>query len=189
MKKLYIQISTVAAMLLFMIFAAGYVLSDHKTHPINNSEHSNHTMGDVENKSTSTRDGRTVTVEPGEVLEVRSEGADLSYDITEIRAEAGSELTIKYINSSTMPHNIIFVNTEADIRPVGIAALQAYENEYIPEDEMDRIFGYTALAVTGDTVEVKITVPEEPGSYPYICTYPGHFTQMQGRLISRKSNR
>ncbi|TVQ02364.1 MAG: hypothetical protein EA359_11920 [Balneolaceae bacterium] len=31
---------------------------------------------------------------------------------------------------------------------------------------------------------VTVTVPP-PGSYPYICTYPGHFTMMQGRLISQ----
>lgn len=187
MKKFYIQIIIITSILLFAFAATGYILTDSDVH---HSDHNELLNNDFENSidignSTLSSDGKTVTVEPGEVLEIRSEGADLSYDITEIRAQAGSELTLKYINTSTMPHNIVLVNTEGDIRVVGVAALQAYENEYIPEEEMDKIFGYTSLAVPGDTVEVKITVPEEPGSYPYICTYPGHFTQMQGRLISR----
>ncbi len=170
--------------MVFAVAATGYVMNDHNSNSKTNA-HSSHEMNASAEAETFINDGKTVTVEPGDTLEVRSEGSDLSYDITEIRAEAGSELTIRYINSSTMPHNILFVYTEDDIRPVGVAALQAYQNEYVPEDKMDRIFGYTSLAVPGDTVDVKITVPEEPGSYPYICTYPGHFTQMQGRLISR----
>lgn len=143
-----------------------------------------HTMNhdDTQNE---TQQGRTVTVEPGDTLVVRSEGSDFSYDITEIRATAGSELTIRYINDGTMPHNIVFVTGESDINDVGIAALQAHQNEYIPENMMEKIFGYTKLVVPGETAEVTITVPEA-GTYPYICTYPGHFTMMQGRLISRE---
>ncbi|MEX2601672.1 MAG: plastocyanin/azurin family copper-binding protein [Balneolaceae bacterium] len=129
------------------------------------------------------QEGQTVSVEDGDTLEVSSFGSDLSYDVTEIRAKAGSQFTIRYINASSMPHNMVFVNTEEDINPVGIAALQAYQNGYIPENEMDRIFAYSDLATPESTVEVTITVPEEPGSYPYICTYPGHFTSMQGRLV------
>lgn len=124
-----------------------------------------------------------VPVDSGRVVEIRSTGSDLSYDVTEIKARAGEELTIRYVNASDMPHNIVLVREEGDINPVGIAALQAYENDYIPENEMDRIITYTELARPGDTVEFTFTVPP-PGTYPYICSYPGHFTSMQGRLIS-----
>jgi len=185
MKKSTYIITTIITFLVFAVVATGYVIKDHDTHSSTSDSHSAHENMEMDDMGAFSNDGRTVTVEPGEVLEVSSEGSDLSYDITEIRAQAGSELTIKYVNASTMPHNILFVYTEDDIRPVGVASLQAYQNEYVPEDKMDRIFAYTSLAVPGDTVEVTFTVPEEPGSYPYICTYPGHFTQMQGRLVVR----
>lgn len=120
------------------------------------------------------------------VVEIRSTGIDLSYSVATIEAKAGEELTIRYINESeTLPHNIVVVKEEKDIRPVGIAALKAHENDYIPEDELDRIIAYSAMAHPGDTVEVSFTVPP-PGIYPYICTYSGHFTMMQGQLISTK---
>lgn len=124
-----------------------------------------------------------LTVFSGDTIEVKSEGADLSYDVTRINAKAGSELTIKYINASDMPHNVVFVNSESDINPVGVAALQASSTEYIPEEMEDRMFAWTTLARPGETVYVTLTVPE-PGTYPYICTYAGHFTMMQGRLTS-----
>lgn len=127
---------------------------------------------------------KSVTVADGDTLTIRSVGADLSYDITEINAKAGTQLTLEYANESNMPHNVVFVNSEADINPVGIAALQALETEYIPMNMEESMFGWTELARPGETVYLTITVPE-PGTYPYICTYPGHFTMMQGRLHSK----
>ncbi len=126
----------------------------------------------------------SVPADSGRVVEIQTTGIDLSYSVAEIEAKAGETLTIRYINASeTLPHNIVFVEEEGDIRPVGIAALKAHANNYIPEDEMDRIIAYSELAHPRDTVELTFTVPS-PGVYPYICTYSGHFTMMQGRLIS-----
>jgi hypothetical protein len=48
---------------------------------------------------------------------------------------------------------------------------------------MNRIIAFSKLAYPGDTVEFSFVVPP-PGTYPYICTYAGHFTMMQGRLVS-----
>lgn len=117
------------------------------------------------------------------LVEMKSEGVELSYSVKEIRAKAGDILLIRYTNKSDMNHNIVLVKDEADIRPVGIAALQAVSSDWIPEKEMHRIIAYTELAHPGETVELSFKVPP-PGTYPYICTYSAHFTQMQGRLIS-----
>ena len=118
------------------------------------------------------------------VIEIKTTGIDLSYSITEIEAAAGEQLTIRYVNESeTMPHNIVIVKKDEDIRPVGIAALKAHKTGYIPEEEKDRILAYSEMAPPGTAIEFAFTVPP-PGVYPYICTYSGHFTMMQGRLIS-----
>lgn len=156
----------------------GFVEDEIKDHSEMNAEtKDSNTFPNGQNKSAFVADGDTVVV--------KSTGTDLSYDITEIRAKAGSTITIQYENTSNMPHNIVFVNERSDIQPVGVGGLRAQDTEYIPQDEelQKRIFGYTALAKPGFTEHVTITVPE-PGTYPYICTYPGHFTMMQGDLIS-----
>src|SRR5690625_3017481 len=127
---------------------------------------------------------KSVTVADGDTLTIRSVGADLSYDITEINAKAGTQFTLEYANESNMPHNVVFVNSEADINPVGIAALQDLETEYIPMNMEESMFGWTELARPGETDYLTITVPE-PGPYPYICTYPGHFSMMQDHLHSK----
>lgn len=127
----------------------------------------------------------SLSIADGDTIVVGSEGANLSYDVTEIRAEAGSTLTIQYVNRGDLPHNVVLVKERSDINPVGVAALQASQTDYIPQDEANqqRIIAYTTLAKPGETVFLTFTVPP-PGTYPYICTYAGHFTMMQGDLIS-----
>ena len=89
-----------------------------------------------------------------------------------------------------MNHNIVIVKSEEDINPVGIAALSAQADDFVPQklnptayfsQEQDRILAASALAYSGDTVVFEFT-PPGPGTYPYICTYTGHFTMMQGRI-------
>lgn len=130
---------------------------------------------------------RSFTQAEGDTVVVGSEGANLSFDVTEIRAEAGSTLTIQYVNRGDLPHNVVLVKQRSDINPVGVAALQASQTDYIPQDEANqqRIIAHTALAKPGETVFLTFTVPP-PGTYPYICTYAGHFTMMQGNLISEE---
>lgn len=118
-------------------------------------------------------------------IKMKTDGIKLGYSVTEIQAKAGDILRIQYINNSDMNHNIVLVGEEADIRPVGVAALQAMASDWIPEKEMQRIIAYSKLAYSGDTIEFIFKVPP-PGIYPYICTYSAHWTQMQGRLISTK---
>jgi azurin len=118
------------------------------------------------------------------LVEIKTVGIDLTYDITEIEVKAGSVLTIRYDNSeSDMAHNIVVLRSDDDIHPVGMASFQAHANEWIPEDEIDRIIAYSKLAFPGDIIEFTFIVPP-PGTYPFICTYSGHFTMMQGRLTS-----
>lgn len=127
----------------------------------------------------------SLAVADGDTVVVSSEGANLSYDVTEIHAEAGSTLTIEYVNKGDLPHNVVLVKSRSDINPVGVASLQASKTDYIPQDDanQEKIIAYTALSKPGETVYVTFTVPP-PGTYPYICTYAGHFTMMQGDLIS-----
>src|SRR5690606_17855227 len=67
--------------------------------------------------------GRTVTAAPGKTVTVSTLGDELAYDVVEIRARAGSSITVEFVNDSAgMPHNVVFVNSESDINPVGIAA-------------------------------------------------------------------
>lgn len=175
-------------LVILSIVLTGFVFTNNQSHSPEQNE-GNALAASSENIESlvATDDRRSEFVEDGDTLVVKSTGTDLSYDITEIRAKAGSTITIRYDNSSDMPHNIVFVNGRDDIQPVGVAGIQSRDTGYVPMDDanQERIFAFTDLARPGEVVDVTFTVPD-PGTYPYICTYPGHFTMMQGDLISEE---
>ena len=35
----------------------------------------------------------------------------------------------------------------------------------------------------GETQALRFQAPTEPGDYPYLCTFPGHWTIMKGILV------
>ncbi|MEM6629062.1 MAG: DUF6797 domain-containing protein [Bacteroidota bacterium] len=124
-----------------------------------------------------------LTVDPStRIVDIHSTGIALSFSPTEIRMKPGERVVIRYKNAGGMAHNLVIVKSESDINPVGIAAISAQQDEFIPPSEKDRILAASRLAYPGDSVSVEFTAPG-PGVYPYICTFSGHFTMMQGRII------
>jgi plastocyanin len=126
-------------------------------------------------------ESKVATKTEARVVEVSSTGIALSYNPTEIRMKAGEHIVIRYKNASDMAHNMVIVKNESDINPVGIAALSAQQDQWIPKSEQERILAASKLAYPGDIVILEFTAPA-PGVYPYICTFSGHFTMMQGRI-------
>ena len=92
----------------------------------------------------------TVTVDDhNRVIDIGSTGITLSYDLTEIRMKSGERMVIRYHNASDMAHNLVIVNSESDINPVGIAALSAQQDEFIPKSEQDRILAASRVGLSG----------------------------------------
>lgn len=119
-------------------------------------------------------------------LTIEPVGNKMEFAQTEFTAKAGQQVTLTFKNTATteaMKHNVILLNSTDDavIQRVGNAAFQAgASEEYIPEDEA--VLASTALAAPGETVTVTFTAPSEPGTYTYMCTFPGHYVAMQGTM-------
>ena len=122
----------------------------------------------------------------GDEIVLRPVGNEMRYAETEFSVQSGQEVTVVFENTATTPamqHNVVILNSDDDavVNRVGQAALTAgADAEYIPEDEA--ILAHTPLAQPGETVRVTFTAPTEPGTYRYICTFPGHYMLMQGTM-------
>lgn len=131
----------------------------------------------------------TAMVESDEARTIEIIGTDnLKFDVTSIEAAPGEEITIKFTTKSSMPkqamaHNVVVLDSDADIGSFANESARARDNDYIAPGYEDDIIAATDLAGGGETVEVTFTVPETPGDYEYICTFPGHFAAgMKGVL-------
>ena len=112
---------------------------------------------------------------------IEMDGTDnMKFSVTNIEAEPGEEITIKLTTKSQLPkaamaHNVVVIDKDADVDEIAMASIQARDNDYIAPGYDEEIVAATGLAGSGETVEVTFTVPEEPGEYPYICSFPGHY--------------
>jgi azurin len=111
----------------------------------------------------------------------------LAYDKTELSGKVGTRvsLTLSNIDSPLeQPHNFVLLKP-GKIDAVGTLATamitdpKALEKNYIPEQSTD-ILAHTPLVLPGESVTIEFTLPVEPGDYPFLCTFPGHWLQMRG---------
>lgn len=111
-------------------------------------------------------------------------GNQLRFEQTEFTVRPGQTVRLTMDNvaqSPAMVHNVLIVNSNDDeeVNRVGRAALRAgRDRDYIPDD--DAVIASTPQAQPGEVTDVEFTAPDEPGDFRYICTYPGHFSVMQG---------
>lgn len=113
-------------------------------------------------------------------------GDEMRYAQTSFTVQPGQQVSLTFRNTATSPvmkHNVVILHDDSDetVNRVGQAAMTAGESRaYIPEDAA--ILAHTPLAAPGETVTVAFTAPATPGTYRYICTFPGHYMMMQGTM-------
>lgn len=97
------------------------------------------------------------------------------------------EITIKHIGKipkASMSHNLVILKPGSMMAMVSAKCVQATDNNYIATDAESKaaILAYSPQLGPGESHVIKFT-PTEAGEYPYMCTYPGHFSEMQGKII------
>jgi putative heme-binding domain-containing protein len=107
------------------------------------------------------------------------------YDKEMLVVEAGKPVEFRFSNTDSMPHNFA-VTLPGALAEVGELAeatgrdADAMERHYIPES--DKILVSSKLLQPGEEQAISFEAPTEPGVYPYVCTYPGHWRRMYGAL-------
>lgn len=111
----------------------------------------------------------------------------LIYDKEIITVSAGSRVALTFNNDDDMAHNVVISMPESADR-VGEAAmnlgLDADDLEYVPR--IDEVLFHTSMLEPGQIETIYFAVPEEPGDYQFVCTFPGHYITMRGVLRVQK---
>ena len=107
------------------------------------------------------------------------------YDKEQIVVQAGKPVEFRFSNTDAMPHNFAIV-TPGSLEEVGELAeatgreADAMDRHYIPVS--NKVLLGSKLLQPGENQALSFDVPSEPGVYPYVCTYPGHWRRMYGAL-------
>jgi azurin len=127
---------------------------------------------------------RTVTITVTDPV-----GDKMSYSLSQIVAKPGEKLKVRIVSLAQTPkivmaHNWVLLKLGTDVKAFIEAAANARATDFIPPAMKGQIIAETPLAGPGEKFEVTVTVPKAPGSYPYVCTFAGHYAAgMRGMLI------
>jgi putative membrane-bound dehydrogenase-like protein len=110
----------------------------------------------------------------------------MKYDRAELTVKAGQKARIAFKNKDHMQHNVVLIrigSTEAvgKLADAMLTDPQALSKGYIPSTP--DVLASTPLVNPGESFDLAFTAPTEPGRYPIICTFPGHWRIMQMTLV------
>jgi azurin len=118
-------------------------------------------------------------------LQIESIGNTMTFSKAALSAPAGSEVHLTFKNNSTMstlPHNWALVKTGSEAS-VAAGGLKFGEPAGYIDIRDSNLLAHTPLAKPGESTEVTFTAPAT-GTYPFICTVPGHYMMMKGVFTS-----
>jgi putative heme-binding domain-containing protein len=118
------------------------------------------------------------------------------FSVRDFVVRPGQPVKVVFINTDATDHNLVFVKPDA-MAEVGVAAnLMARDprnanSDFIPPNKGDLILHSTSMI--GPTRASQIDVmrfeaPSEPGLYPFVCTFPGHWIVMNGVMVVANSD-
>jgi putative heme-binding domain-containing protein len=107
------------------------------------------------------------------------------FDKERIVVKVGKPVEIFFDNNDLMPHNFV-VTQPGSLEQIGTLAETtatqpgALARGYVPPS--NKILLKSKLLQPRNSERLRWTAPKQPGVYPYVCTYPGHWRRMYGAL-------
>jgi azurin len=118
---------------------------------------------------------------------IRIESRDnLQFSTKTLEVTAGERLKLTFGNPDVVPHNwaLLKPNTLQTIGELANRMVNdpdAYLRHYVPDSQ--DVICYTDVVDPKAEFSIYFEAPSEPGKYPYLCTFPGHWMVMNGEMI------
>lgn len=113
------------------------------------------------------------------------------FTVDQFAVTTGQPVKLVFTNPDATDHNLVIVRPGA-LAEVGMAANDMAkdprnaDSDFIPHDKKKLILH--ASTMIGPTRPTQVQVlrfqaPSEPGIYPFVCTFPGHWVVMKGDMV------
>ena len=126
---------------------------------------------------------RSLQLVPVEIATVPDQ---LRFNQTSIRVPANTPVELRLDNPDVIQHNLVLCAPDS-LEKVGLvvdnilADPKAIDRDWIPD--LPEVLHATPMANPHQEVVLRFLTPKNPGSYPFLCTVPGHWRIMQGTMI------
>ncbi len=118
------------------------------------------------------------------------EGNDtMQYTVKQLTVKAGQQVKLVFKNIGSMPkaamgHNLVVLKEGVTAMAFGpsVVAKGTADNGYLPDDAKKDVIAHTKLLGPGEHDTIEFMAPEKPCTLEYVCTFPGHFALMNGKI-------
>ena len=130
--------------------------------------------------------GKMAKIKADITFNMNTVSQEMAYDQTELRAKAGQTIEIILNNKDQMPHNLVVIQA-GSLEAFGplvdsfVVQPEAEAMGYVPNSRV--VLGATKMLGPGESGSVVVQLPDVPGRYPFVCTFPGHWRFMKGVII------
>ena len=114
----------------------------------------------------------------------------MQFDLKEFQATPGEKITITFKNIGSLPkiamgHNLVLLKEGVSGLSFGQRVLASGGNASnpLPSSLLNDVVTHTKLLGPGEAESISFTVPGKSGEYEYVCTFPGHFAMMRGKMV------
>ncbi len=130
--------------------------------------------------------GEVAKIKADVTFNINTVDQKMAFDKTVLEAKAGQTIEIVLNNKDQMSHNLVVIQA-GSLEAFGgmvddfLKNPEAEKMDYIPKSRY--VLGATEMLTPGVSGSVVIKLPDTPGRYPFVCTFPGHWRIMQGVII------
>jgi azurin len=113
---------------------------------------------------------------------------NMRFDKELFKVHTGKKITLIFENTSvsantSMSHNVVILKPGIDLADFADAVHNAQNEQYVPSSVMELVIAHTKLVAGGGSDQIEFTI-SQPGIYPFICSFPGHWGTMQGKIVA-----
>jgi uncharacterized cupredoxin-like copper-binding protein len=96
---------------------------------------------------------------------------NMFFSIDNITIDAGQPLAIDFANTSRLPHNLVIIDGDMAVA-IAVNRDAINQADYLPQHPA--VIVSLPIVMPNQTGSITWDSPQ-PGTYLFICTYPGHF--------------
>lgn len=113
----------------------------------------------------------------------------IRFSTKKIEAKVGVplEITLRHtgkIPKASMSHNMVILKPGSMVAMISARCVGAKDKNYVADDAETKsaVIAASPQLGPGETYVLRFT-PTQAGEYPFLCTYPGHFGEMNGVIV------
>ena len=135
-----------------------------------------------ENKAVSSTETSVEVIKDG-LVTLNAIPHEMSFDKSSFIVNAGTKLVVDFNNPDFVQHNLV-IGAIGSLEKIGKAVdkmaqdLTGMDRSFVPA--ISEVLASTNLVFPNTTESIIMTVPTQKGDYPFVCTLPNHWKQMNG---------